>query len=93
MNSLKKIPDKEFIKILEKISEDGWNFAIVNSKLAEIFFDKTKKGTYKVWGHCYVEKSEYKTKKEKNWIKQDTANLRFVFRNKKYRKIKNNFSD
>jgi len=88
MNSLKKIQDKEFIKLLKNINEGGWSFAIVNNRLAEIFFDKMKNGMCKVWGHCYVKENEYKTKKEKNWIKQDTANLRFVYRNKKYKKVK-----
>ena len=49
-------------KILPRF--DGWCFAIVNNKLAEIFFendDKKKKSV--VWAHCYVERSEYKTKK------------------------------
>ncbi|MDO8566743.1 MAG: hypothetical protein Q7R58_01160 [bacterium] len=63
----------------------GWCFAIVNNKLAEIFFDndhKKKKTT--VWGHCCVKKSEYKTKKEQHEINQDTKRNQFTYRNKKY---------
>jgi hypothetical protein len=62
----------------------SWCFAIVNNKLAEIHFnDKTRE----VWAHCYVKKNEYKSKQEQKWIKQDTAKARFVYRNKKYKKI------
>lgn len=70
----------------------GWAFATINGRLAEIFFDnetKIKKGALKkIQGHCYVKMSEYKTKKEKRWIKEDTKRNRFSYRNKKYRLIK-----
>lgn len=64
----------------------AWCFAIVNNKLAEIYFNKTKHGP-KIWGHCYVKKNEYKTKQEYGWIKEDTAKLKFIYRMSKYRKI------
>ncbi len=67
----------------------SWAFAIVNNRLAEIFFDtslRKKKKHSRVWGHCYVNKSEYKTKKEQKWIVDDTKKYRFVYRNKKYRR-------
>ena len=35
-----------------------WCFALVNGRLAEIYFNKTKKDV-RFLGHCYVEKSEY----------------------------------
>lgn len=41
----------------------SWCFALVNGRLAEMYFDKTKSGV-KFQGHCYVDKSESKTKKE-----------------------------
>lgn len=67
----------------------GWAFAIINGRLAEIFFDnetKVKKGALKkIQGHCYVEISEYKTKRERQMIKKDTERNRFSYRNKKYR--------
>lgn len=46
-----------------------WCFAIVNNKLAEIFFDEKKNGQAKIWGHCYVRQEEYETKTEQKWIK------------------------
>lgn len=44
-----------------------WCFAIVNGKLAEIYFDETKKGPKNI-GHCYVKKEEYKIKREPKYI-------------------------
>lgn len=61
-----------------------WSFAIVNNRLAEIFFER-KKGKIKFLGHCYVKESDYKTKREKEWIRKDTEKLRFVYRNRKYK--------
>lgn len=54
----------------------NWSFAIVNGRLVEIHFDRK----YGFWGHCYVKRSEYKTKQERRWIKQDTAQNRFTYR-------------
>lgn len=42
-----------------------WSFALINNKLAEIYFE-TKKGIIKYIGHAFVKKSEYTTKREKN---------------------------
>ncbi|MEK7586998.1 MAG: hypothetical protein AAB453_03975 [Patescibacteria group bacterium] len=67
----------------------SWSFAIINNRLAEVFFDK-KKGKILFWAHCYVKASEYKTKQEKNWIKNDTAKIRLIYRNQKYLKAKTN---
>lgn len=64
----------------------SWSFGIVNTKLAEIFFEN-KKGEINILGHCYVKESEYKTKKEKRWIQEDIRKIRVVFRNRKYRFI------
>lgn len=64
-----------------------WCFAIVNNKLAEIYFDKKKNGQAKIWGHCYVKLEEYKTKIEQKYIKQDTSKFIFVYKNKKYKKV------
>jgi hypothetical protein len=60
-----------------------WCFAIVNGKLAEIYFDK-KNNKSKIWGHCYVKTSEFTIKKELNQIKKDTEKFKFVYRNKIY---------
>jgi len=64
----------------------SWCFAIVNKKLAEIYFDKSK-GRVEYLGHCYVSRSEYKAKEEKKWIKRDTVELRLIYRLGRYRKI------
>lgn len=63
---------------------DGWCFALVNGKLAEIYHEKVK-GETKFLGHCYVLESEYKTKKEKTWIRHDTSKFQFSYRKNKYR--------
>lgn len=62
----------------------GWCFAIVNAKLAEIFFEK-EKGKIKILGHTYVKKAEYRLKKELQWIEQDTKKFKFVYRNGMYK--------
>ncbi len=69
----------------------GWSFAKINGRLAEVFFDReAKEKEPKIRGHCYVSESEYRTKKEKKWIKQDTEKYQFSYRNKVYRdKIRN----
>ena len=63
----------------------GWCFALVNNRLTEIFFDKTPRGKITIRGHCYVDKSEYKTKKEQKWIQMDTAKVKLIYRKGKYR--------
>ena len=65
-----------------------WRFAILNNRLAEIYFDKDKQNRVKIQGHCYVAKNEYKTKQEQKWIEIDTRKTRVVYRNKKYRLVK-----
>lgn len=64
-----------------------WCFGIVNNKLAEIYFEKKNKKV-KILGHCYVKESEYKTKKEKGWIRKDTQKVRVVYRDNKYKLLK-----
>lgn len=65
----------------------SWSFGIVNNKLAEVFFER-KKGKTVFLGHCYVKESEYKSKSERRWIKEDIAKVRLVYRKGKY-KFKN----
>lgn len=64
----------------------SWCFAIINNKLAEVYFEKGK-GKIKFLGHCYVKESEYDSGEEKSWIKKDTAKFRFVYRNRKYKRV------
>lgn len=64
----------------------SWCFSIVNNRLAEIYFNDRRK-KHKIFGHCYVARKDYKTKQEKDWIRQDTNKLRFVYRNGRYKGI------
>lgn len=61
----------------------NWCFAKVNHKLAEIYF-KGKPGKSKILGHCFVKKSEYKTKKELKWLKEDVKKFQLIYKNNKY---------
>lgn len=67
----------------------GWCFAIVNGKLAELFFEK-ENGVIKMLGHAYVKESEHRTKREKLWIKRDTARYKFSYRKSKYKDLLRN---
>ncbi len=59
-----------------------WQFGIINSRLAEVYFER-KKGKTEIISHCYVKKKDYKTKQELKWINEDTKHLKL-----KYQKIK-----
>ena len=59
----------------------GWCFALINGRLAEIFFDR-KGDTVYLEGYCYVEEDDYKTKKEKKMIVHDTKKCQLVYKNK-----------
>ncbi len=65
-----------------------WCFAIVNNKLAEIFFDENKNGQVKIRNHCYVRREDYKTKTEQKYIEKDISKVRVVYRSKKYKLVK-----
>lgn len=73
----------------KKKQENGsfWAFAIINCRLAEFFYE-IKKGKFRIsYGHCYVKREEYKTKKEQRWIDKDIKHYRFAYRKGKYRQI------
>lgn len=57
-----------------------WCFAIINNRLAEIFYDGEKPNSMKIFGHAYVNKDEYSTKQEQEWITKDTKKLNFTYR-------------
>ena len=67
----------------------SWSFAIINGKLGEIYFEKTKNGQTKFLGHCYIAEGECITKQEQKCIDADTKKSRIVYRNKKYKVIQN----
>lgn len=60
-----------------------WSFAIINGRLAEVYFDITKDGP-KFLGHCYVKRSDYTHKTELKQIDQDTKTARLRYYSKKY---------
>ena len=68
-----------------KYNFDGWCFAMINERLAEIYFDK-KKGKSVIWAHCYVKLNEF-NKKEQKEIMADIKKYKFSYRNKKYKRI------
>lgn len=65
-----------------------WSFGLVNSKLAEIFFERRGR-TVKFDGHAYVKKSEYKLKTELKWIEEETKRVKLFYKNGKYTWRKN----
>lgn len=62
-----------------------WSFALVNNRLAEVYFDHNKNGDPFMRGHCYVNVEEYPTKKEQKWIEADTKKFQFSYRKGRYR--------
>lgn len=64
---------------------NGWCFAIVNGKLAEIFFHNDYKNRKsKIFGYCYLEDKEYKTKREQEQINKDISKYNLLFEKGKY---------
>ena len=63
----------------------NWSFAIINNRLAEIYFEKSKNS--KIFAHCYVKANEYKTKQEKKYIAEDTEHVRMSYRKGKYKRL------
>ena len=62
----------------------SWCFAIINNRIAEIYFEKNKKEV-KFLGHCYVKESEYTLKEERDCIKKDIVKHRFTYRKGVYK--------
>ena len=67
-----------------KNNNGGWAFAIVNGRLAEIYFNPIK-GVLVIYGHCYVKRSEYKTRSEHSMIDKDIKKFHLSYRNNKYK--------
>lgn len=61
----------------------NWCFGLVNNRLAEIYFEK-KKGAVKYTGHAFVKKSEYTTKRGKEWVTKNTSRIRLIYKNGEY---------
>ncbi|MDO8593964.1 MAG: hypothetical protein Q7R93_00415 [bacterium] len=64
--------------------ETGWSFALLNGRLAEIYFE-VGKGLAGISGHGYVNREWYKTKYEQKMIETDIKKYNLTYRNKKYR--------
>ena len=60
------------------VDKSGWNFAIINGSLAEVFFERRGKVVI-FQGFCYVKRLEYKTKKEQRWIDKDTEEVKLKY--------------
>ncbi len=74
----KKMPENEDF--------GGWCFAMLNGKLAEIHFKK-KNGESIIWGHCYVKREEFKTKREQRMIDDDTKKVQLTWRKGVYTRV------
>ena len=66
----------------------SWSFAIINGKLGEIYFEKTKTGKIKLEGYCYVKREDFTEKEELAMLEEDIKKLKITYRNKKYRVVK-----
>ena len=66
--------------------ETGWRFALLNGRLAEIYF-VVGKGTSGIWAHCYVDKDKY-DKSEKKMIAADIKKHQLIYRKRKYFSLK-----
>ena len=64
-----------------------WCFAIINGRLAEVYFEKSR-GKVKFHSHCYVKRSEYKTRAELQAIDEDIKKVKLSYRNGVYRDIR-----
>ncbi len=63
-----------------------WSFAIINNKIGEIYFSRKGRG-YKIEGHCYDKREEFSNKEELKVLDEDIKKYRFVYRNKKYKRV------
>ena len=73
----------------KEADKDGgfWAFALINGRLTEFDFEIIRGKFYMGMGHCYVKRSEYKTKYEQKMIDKDIKKYRFTYRNKQYRRL------
>ena len=73
---------------MNKNSKIEWCFALVNGRKGEIFFQQQANGKKKIIAHYYLKETDPIIKKMKTTINRETQELRVVYRNKKYRIIK-----
>lgn len=65
----------------------GWCFAMLNGRPAEIYFRRRPGRLPEVLGHCYVRRSEFRTKKERQQIDRDMRHVRLSYRHRVYRSM------
>jgi len=70
-----------------KMKGEWRQFAIINGRLAEIFFDDTGNNTRCIEAHCYIKKETFTTKQEQRWIEKDVKRNRFSYRNQRYKSL------
>jgi len=68
-----------FPKRGETIFNDGWSFALLNGRTAEIYFKKK----YGIWAHCYIDRDKF-SKAEQHMIDSDTKKHIFSYRRGMY---------
>jgi len=64
-----------------------WCFAMINGRLAHVFFDIKRGNKKHIFGHSYIKASELRTAREKRVMKNDIKKTRLSYRNKKYRRL------
>ncbi len=62
----------------------SWAFALINNRLAEIYFEKRGK-MFVMQGHCYIKREEFTTKKEQKEIDTDIKKHVLWYRKGSYR--------
>lgn len=62
---------------------DYWCYALINSRLGEIYFTR-KKGEVVVEGHCYLGKDERLTKAEAAALQHDILSNQFTYYRQQY---------
>ena len=65
------------------MNDMDWCFGKVNGKLAEVYFEN-KRGKSVPCAHCFVQREEYKTKKEQKMIEEDIKKVNLSFKNNVY---------
>lgn len=64
-----------------------WSFAIINGRLAEVWYYRDEEHQPVFIAHCYVKREEYTTKKEQIMIEKDIKKVKLRYVKGKYSKI------
>ena len=63
-----------------------WSYALINGRLAEIYFDKIGEKTF-FKGHCYIRASDSFTQREARALQYDVNHTQLSYYRKKYRRL------